>query len=71
MISFNLDLFRCKDVTCVQHGDMLQNVYEDVVTICTDSADKCIPKVNTVNSKEQWIPGWNDYVVEYHQAMLY
>ncbi len=40
MIDFNCDLFRCKDVTCVQHGDMLQNVYEDVLAICIDSADE-------------------------------
>ncbi len=51
MINFNSNLFRRKDVTCVQHSDMLQNVYEDVLTICIDSADKYIPKVNTGNSK--------------------
>ncbi len=34
MIDFNCDLFRCKDVTCVQHVDILENVYEDVLVTC-------------------------------------
>ncbi len=38
MIDFNCDLFGCKDVTCVQHGDMLPNVYKDVLATCIDSA---------------------------------
>ncbi len=67
MIDFNCDLFRCKDVTCVQHGDMLQHVYEDVLAICIDSAGEGVPKVNTGKNKEQRIPGWNDYKVDYHQ----
>ncbi len=72
MIDFNCDLFRYKDVTtCVQHGDMLQNVYEDVLATYIDSADECIPKVNTGKNKEQQIPGWNNYVVDYHQEALY
>ncbi len=59
-----------KDVTCVQHGDMLQNLYEDVLAICIDSADECIPKVNIGKNKEQRIPGWNDFVVDYHQEAV-
>ncbi len=71
MIDFNCDLFGCKDVACVQHCDMLQYVYEDVLAICMDSADECIPKVNTGKGKQQWIHGWNDKVVDYHQEALY
>ncbi len=63
MIDCNCDLFRCKDVTCVQLVDMLQNVYENVLANCIDSADECISKVNIGKNKEQQIPGWNDYVV--------
>ncbi len=34
------------NVTCFEHNNMLQSVYEDVLSICISSADKCIPKVN-------------------------
>ncbi len=70
MVGFNCDLFRCKDVTCVQHGDMLQNVYEDVLGTCIYSADECNSQVNTGQNKEQRVPGWNDQVVDYHQEAL-
>ncbi len=50
---------------------MLQNVSEDVLAICIDSVDECIPKVNNGKIKEQRIPSWNDYVVDYHQEALY
>ncbi len=58
-------------MTCVLHGDMLQNVYEDVLATCIYSVDECIPKVTTGKNKEQRIPDWNDYVVDYHQEALY
>ncbi len=50
---------------------MLQNVYKYVLTICINSADERIPKVNTGKNEEQQLPGWNYYVVDYHQEVLY
>ncbi len=56
---------------CLEHNNMLQSVYEDVLRICISSADKCIPKVNAGQCREQRVPGWHDHVAEYHQEALY
>ncbi len=70
-IRFDSDLFKCKNVTCLEHNNMLQSVYEDVLSICISSADKCITNVNAGHCREQRVPGWHDHVAEYHQEELY
>ncbi len=70
-IRFDSDLFKCTNVTCLEHNNILQSVYEDVLIICISSADKCITKVNAGHCSEQRVPGWHDHVAEYHQEALY
>ncbi len=70
-IRFDSDLFKYMNITCLEHNNMLQFVYEDVLSICISSADKCIPKVNAGHCREQRVPGWHDHVAEYHQEALY
>ena len=69
-IDYDPNLLRCKDVTCVQHNDMLQILYEDVLNVCIHSAEECIPMTKIGSEKDQCIQGWNDYVAEYHQEAL-
>ncbi len=45
-IRFESDLFKCMNVTCIEHNNMLQSVHEDVLGIYIISADKCISKVS-------------------------
>ncbi len=66
-IRFDSDLFKCTNVTCLEHNNMLQSVYEGVLSICISSADK----VNAGHCREQRVPGWDDHVAEYHQEALY
>ncbi len=37
-IRFDSDLFKCTNVTCLEHNNMLQSAYEDVLSICISSA---------------------------------
>ncbi len=70
-IRFDIDLFKCMNVTCLEHNNMLQSVYEDVLSICISSTNKCIPKLNAGHCREQRVTGWHDHVAEYHQEALY
>ena len=68
---YDNSVFTCDDVFCTRHSNALQRLYDDILTVCLNATDKCIPHVKQGKQREQVIPGWNDYVKQHHEEALY
>ena len=51
----------CKNTTCTEHHNDIDNFYDSIIAGPKSSANLCIPSCN-VSNKDYVVPGWNEYV---------
>ena len=65
-IAIPLTAINCRDKSCATHEIDINNFYNNIIDCLRTSADICIPN-NKFRSHHN-VPGWNDFVKDYHNV---
>ena len=59
----------CKDAKCTAHESQIMSIYNDICKIMERAAAETLPQrtPQIKNNETNVLPGWNDYVNEYHE----
>ena len=55
---------RCRNYKCSLNQDSIHELYKNIVRICKEASEKCLPHTSLNHSKKV-VPGWNEHVREH------
>ena len=73
-IALPKDVLLCKNVNCKLHTKDIEQLHNDIISICLSAALQYIPVTkcnNSTNTKSHIIPGWNEHVKSVYEQALF
>ena len=68
-IELPMEAFLCRNATCTSHFNTIVYFYTSIINSLKSAESECIPSTPGASSSHI-VPGWNDYVEEYHAASI-
>ena len=69
-IELATDALLCRNTSCTRHSHAIDCFYINIINSLKSAESECIPSTSGA-STSHIIPGWHDYVKEYHIAARY
>ena len=69
--NFDSDVLTCNDMNCKVHTPYLNNLYDQIIQICSMASAANIPTTCKGQANGRVIPGWVDQIKPYREKALF